>query len=202
MKPFINMEPFEINDTTTKNEELLMIDSTLGDGPAEHVMDYIISYTLRSVNNPNMPVFASYCRKILFKLIDIQDVGQEISNIQVWKQWRHTDLTAEFQIKDKYKTTTHALLIENKYYSCVSYKHGYYQTDLYKKAMLEFYANKTVELHFALITCIARRSDLFKMYDCVLPAGFKVFSIYDFIEDNQKDCESDIFNQFWLRSWS
>lgn len=31
-------------------EELFMLDSLESDGPAEIVMDYVISYTLRSVN--------------------------------------------------------------------------------------------------------------------------------------------------------
>lgn len=180
-----------------------MIDSTLGDGPAEHIMDYIISYTLRSVNNFKQPVFASYCRKILFMLLGLEDKGQCIQSVKVWKQWQFTDLTAEIIIKDENGISKHALLIENKYYSCVRQnKYGELQTDIYKQKMIEHYSGTDFNLHYALITGISRDSDSFSIYDCVHSSGFEVFSIYDFIETGQKDCESDIFNQFWLRSWS
>lgn len=186
-----------------KDEELLMIDSSLGDGPAEHVMDYIISYTLRSVNNTLKPTFASYCRKILFRLLDIEDRGQRIKPVKVWKQWHFTDLTAEIILEDGNVVSKHALLVENKYYSGVRRnRDGELQIDVYKRKMSEFYSDKDFELHYALITCVSREDDLFKNYDPVKSSGFKVFSIYDFIETGQKDCESDIFNQFWLRSWS
>ena len=39
------------------SKELLMVDSTSGDGKAEIVMDYIISYTLRACQNEDMPKF-------------------------------------------------------------------------------------------------------------------------------------------------
>ncbi|MBD5170416.1 MAG: hypothetical protein HDT07_00145 [Bacteroidales bacterium] len=185
------------------NETLLMIDSTLGDGPAEHVMDYIISYTLRSVNNSRQPVFASYCRRILFKLLNLVDKGQFIKSVKVWKQWQFTDLSAEIILEDETGISKHALLIENKYYSGVRLnKAGILQTDIYKHKMTQHYSGTDFNLHFALITGISRGSDLFRIYDCVQSSGFNVFSIYDFIESGQEDCESDIFNQFWLRSWS
>lgn len=190
-------------DQLEADETLLMIDSTLGDGPAEHVMDYIISYTLRSVNNSKQPVFASYCRKILFKLLDLEDKGQYIQPVKVWKQWQFTDLTAEITIEDETGISKHALLIENKYYSGVRQnKDGKLQTDIYKQRMTQHYSGTDFNLHYALITGISRSSDLFSIYDRVQSSGFKVFSIYDFIETGQEDCESDIFNQFWLRSWS
>ena len=190
-------------DQSEANETLLMIDSTLGDGPAEHMMDYIISYTLRSVNNTKQPVFASYCRKILFKLLDLEDKGQCIKSVKVWKQWQFTDLTAEITLEDETGISNHALLIENKYYSGVRLnKNGKPQTDIYKQKMIQHYSGTDFNLHFALITGISRSSDLFRIYDCAQSSGFNVFSIYDFIETEQKDCESDIFNQFWLRSWS
>lgn len=56
-----------------------MLDSTESDGPAEIVMDYILSYTLRSVNNNDTPIFAKYARSILFKLLEINDFGQIVS---------------------------------------------------------------------------------------------------------------------------
>ncbi len=190
-------------DQIDDNETLLMIDSTLGDGPAEHIMDYIISYTIRSVNNSNWPVFASYCRKILFKLLDFKDRGQCIKSVKVWKQWQFTDLTAEIIIEDETGISKHALLIENKYYSGIRQnKDGGLQTDIYKQKMIQHYSGTDFNLHYALITGISRKSDLFSIYDRVQSSGFNVFSIYDFIETGQKDCESDIFNQFWLRSWS
>ena len=58
-------------------EELLMLDSTNGDGKAEIVMDYIISYTLRSSVNSEMPQFKEAARFILFKLLNINDIERE-----------------------------------------------------------------------------------------------------------------------------
>ncbi|MDE6049640.1 MAG: hypothetical protein K2M52_02495 [Paramuribaculum sp.] len=191
------------NTPKSEEEELLMIDSSLGNGPAEHMMDYVISYTLRSFNNKKKPIFASYCRKILFKLLDLEDNGEEILSVKVWKQWKFTDLTAEITIKHASDEKKYALLIENKYYSTVRRNaRGELQTDVYKEIMEEHYRNKGFEMHYVLICCVTHSQELFKAYDCVKTSGYKVFSIYDFHETGQPDCESDIFNQFWLRSWS
>ena len=186
-----------------EEEVLLMVDSTMGDGPAEHMMDFVISYTLRSVNNKKMPLFAFYCRKILFKLLDVEDKGEEVVNVKVWKQWRHTDLTAEISVRQESGEKKYALLVENKYYSPLRVtSDGKSQTDKYKEFMEEHYRDKDFELRYALISCCSRSQDLFKSYEPVKTSGFRVFSIYDFHEAGQPDCESDIFNQFWLRSWS
>ena len=193
----------QTNSPRTEEEELLMVDSTLRDGPAEHMMDYVISYTLRSVNNASMPHFAFYCRKILFKLLDLEDRNEDVLSVKVWKQWRRTDLTAEIILHNDSGDKKYALLIENKYYSMVSRNsEGKLQTDVYKELMEEHYRNKDFELRYALISCYSHDQELFKAYDCVKASGYKVFSIYDFHETGQPDCESDIFNQFWLRSWS
>lgn len=68
-------------------DELFMLDSSESDGPAEIVMDYVISYTLRSANNIKMPILALYARSILFKLLELKDCGQIIERVEVWKQW-------------------------------------------------------------------------------------------------------------------
>ena len=181
-----------------------MIDSSLGDGPAEHIMDYVISYTLRSVNNKKMPHFASYCRRILFQLLGEEDKGEDIVDVRVWKQWKFTDLTAEIILKDALsRERKFALLVENKYYSPVRRnRDGKLQTDIYKERMEDHYRDTDFQLRYALISCCSHSQDVFKSYDCVKASGYKVFSIYDVHETGQPDCESDIFNQFWLRSWS
>lgn len=50
------------------SEELFMLDSSKTDGSAETVMDYVLSYTLRSVNNSKHPGFSKYARKCYLNL--------------------------------------------------------------------------------------------------------------------------------------
>lgn len=177
--------------------ELLMIDSTSGDGKAEIVMDYIISYTLRSSVNSNMPKFKLASRAILFKLIDIPDNGQEIMSVKVWKQWRKIDLTVEVVLSLNGEKRQYALLIEDKYYTAPHDN----QLARYKEVFDAFYSDG-YEKRYLLITAIYRTDNNFeKFYSNVERDGFTALSLKELIAENQEPTESDIFNQFWLADW-
>ena len=185
-----------------------MLDSSESDGPAEIVMDYVISYTLRSANNIKMPILALYARSILFKLLELKDCGQIIERVEVWKQWgeghKKMDLTVEVDLSENGIKSKHALLIEDKYYSGIRYDRNLqeYQIQTYKRIFDNFYSNEPVISHYWVISCISPSDQKFRyLYGGVNQYGFKAISICDLVQGVKEDCESDIFNQFFLRDW-
>ena len=179
------------------SKELLMVDSTSGDGNAEIVMDYIISYTLRACQNEDMPKLKKASRSILFKLIGIEDTGQEIANVKVWKQWQQIDLTVEVTLSMNGVAKKYAILIEDKYYTAPHNN----QLARYKEIFNSHY-DADVEKRYVLITAIYRTDENFdKCYANVTQDGFTVFSLKELLATNQEYTESDIFNQFWLEDW-
>lgn len=181
-------------------EELLMLDSSSSDGHAESVMDYIISYTLRSAAQNKMPKFQKAARAILFKLIETVDRNQEIKSVKVWKQWQRIDLTVEVVLSENGQDSKHVILIEDKYYSAPHDN----QLSRYKELFDDYYKNEDVIKHYALITAIYRndsRGDFARCYDDVESSGYKVYSLGELLDEEQKETESDIFNQFWLADW-
>lgn len=189
-------------------EELFMLDSSESDGAAEIVMDYVLSYTLRSVNNSKKPLFAQYARKILFRLLELEDLGQIVQSVKVWKQWgeghKRIDLTIEVELSGQGKISKHAILIEDKYYSGIRYDDSRqeYQIQTYKRIFDNFYKGKEIICHYWVISCISKSDSKFnQLYDFVKDYGFKTLSIYQLVEDIKEECESDIFNQFFLTGW-
>ncbi|MDE6174136.1 MAG: PD-(D/E)XK nuclease family protein [Duncaniella sp.] len=179
------------------SKELLMVDSTSVDGKAEFVMDYIISYTLRSCQNEDMPKFRMASRAILFNLLGIEDDGQEIVSVKVWKQWRQIDLTVEVILSMNGEDKKYAILIEDKYYTAPHNN----QLARYKEIFNSHY-DADVEKRYVLITAIYRDDENFdKCYANVTQDGFTVFSLKELLAANQGNTESDIFNQFWLGDW-
>lgn len=177
-----------------------MCDSSSNAGHAETVMDYIISYTLRSAAQNKKPEFRKAARSILFKLIETEDLGQQIVSIDVWKQWCRTDLTVEVVLSENNQTKKHVILIENKYYTAPHDN----QLSRYKEVFDGFYHDDGYIRHYALITAIYRddaRGDFNRCYGNVEDEGYKVYSLCELLAENQKETESDIFNQFWLTDW-
>lgn len=187
---------------------LLMSDSSESDGSAETVMDYVISYTLRSVNNYEFPIFSRHARNILFKLLELEDENQEITRIEVWKQWgekrKRMDLCVEVDLIHQGETYHHALLIEDKYYSGIRYDDelGEFQIETYKRIFDSYYTNMNVIKHYWVISCISENDEKFDLfYGHVGKYNFKACSIYTLVNDIQEECESDLFNQFFLTGW-
>lgn len=174
-----------------------MLDSTNGDGKAEIVMDYVISYTLRSSVNSDMPEFKKAARAILFRLLNINDMGQKIVSVKVWKQWRQIDLTVEAILSENGTEKKYAILIEDKYYTAPHDN----QLSRYKEIFDSHYLAE-FEKRYVLITAIYRADKNFdRCYSNVVQDGFTVYSLNELLPDNQEKTESDVFNQFWLADW-
>lgn len=204
-------------------DSLLMCDNTEGDGKAEIVMDYIMSYSLRYAEDKhkqdNKSILFQYCRYMLGKLLGITiDSSTRVTSVKVWKEWHHMDLCAEVKLKRKGREEYYALLIENKYYSPLHYKkdaNGNWrnQVDVYKEIFESHYNSlsdkKKWNLKYALVSCFDSSDEKIHMYDEALKYGFRVLGFYDIIDENCKnkatgsysDSESEIFNEFWLRKW-
>lgn len=186
-----------------------MVDETESDGHVEPIIDYVISWCLRRADvrcKDEKPILYSHCRFMLGKLLSIEDTDDVIfSNIKVWKQWNKIDLRVEVDVEQRGKITKHALLIENKYYS---HLHDATDDDGEKRNQLEVYKKKfdahyntqseTWQKHYALITCIERNNSKFEQYRIAEKFDFNLFSFYDLLE-NDKQTESDLFNEFWYR---
>ena len=190
----------------------LMIDDSENDGKAEIVMDYVLSWCLRraSVICANeKPVLYKYCRNMLGILLQINiDDSIIFKSVKVWKEEFRIDLWVEVVIEKENKEEKHAILIENKYYSGLhetrdkdkKYRN---QLEVYKRRFNEYYDNlsEVYELHYVLITCIARNDPKFKIYDIEKSFGFSIFSFYELLgeEREYEESESDLFNEFWIR---
>ena len=193
----------------------LMKDSSEVDGHAEAVMDYVLSWCLRwsETKYKNIrPTLHRYCQYMLFKLIEKNaDDNIIVDNVDVWKQSQKIDLWVETKLIVNGIEELHSVLIENKYYSGIHLSadtDGAYrsQLEVYKKKFEAHYADKSFfNLHFAVITCMERDDENFTTtYDEseVERLGFKLYSFDDMLDDSINiDTESDIFNEFWLRSW-
>ena len=192
-------------------DSFLMCDSTEGDGKAEVVMDYVMSFSLRHAVDKYLiekPMLCRYCRYMLGVLLDGLSITDEtkIESVEVWKEWQYMDLVVE-AIVDNQK---YALLIENKYYSKLREN----QLVDYKRKFDEYYDNKDVYVskenrRYKLVTC-HDEDKIEQFYGSEVKKtkegnkeGFKILTFYDLLpnEDVYEDTESEIFNEFWLRKW-
>lgn len=187
----------------------LMMDSSEGGvkSKTEGVLDYILSWSLRNSTKDvkeSKPILYDYCLYMLCKLLDIEDYKNvEIVNIKVYKQWKNIDLLSEVEITNNGTEEKHVIVIEDKIYSSISGD----QLERYKQIAESYYNNgNNWILHFALVAGGFERSDpKIHMYDHALEVGYKVLSFDEMVHPdgyvNNIDTESDIFNEFWLRSW-
>lgn len=179
----------------------LMEDDSEKDGRPELVMDYIISWTLRRADvkcSIEKPILYRYCREIMAKLLDISlDNNILFEQVKVWKQEQDIDLWVELQINRNGICQQHAILIEDKFYSKLRFN----QLENYKERFDAHYATQTDEWHrhYVLITRIERNDSKFEEYYGKAPSlGYMLLSFYEIFGKNHKECESDIFNEFWL----
>ena len=186
-----------------------MVDETESDGHVEPIIDYVISWCLRRADvrcKDEKPILYSHCRFMLGKLLGKKNIDNVIfSNVKVWKQDQYIDLWVEVDVEQMGKITKHTLLIENKYYTGL---HDATDDDGEKRNQLEVYKKKfdahynsqseTWQKHYALITCLERNNSKFEQYRIAEKFDFNLFSFYDLLE-NDKQTESDLFNEFWYR---
>lgn len=195
-------------------ESVFMCDSTEGNGKAEIVMDYVMSYSLRHAENKYLiekPMLWRYCRYMLSTLLGVPiNDKTNVKSVQVWREWQYMDLCVE-AIIDGHK---YALLIENKYYSALREN----QLVDYKQKFDAFYDIRgdvsKDNRRYKLVSC-HETEDMKAIYEKEVnktksgeEKGFEMLSFYDllpkaFLHDNDlyEDTESEIFNEFWLRHW-
>lgn len=180
-----------------------MADSTEGkDGAKEVIMDYVISWTLRRAQNScayDKPILYRYCRKFLGYLLGIELKDSDVVKVETWKQEYRIDLWVWVSVNG----VEYDILIEDKYYSGLHDD----QLERYKELFdewLQSHRPKSKSLYW-LLTCHER--GLTDIYDSAEKYGFCVGFWDDMIstmgceDDDAQDSESDIFNEFWLRSW-
>lgn len=201
------------------NTELpsFMVDSTLTDGRAETIIDFMLSWCIRCADVKykveEYKILHHYCRNILSTLLAYKTVSNDVQfqNIQVWKGDQHIDLWVELEMKEKDQIAKHAILIEDKYYGGLrqckdddgTYKN---QLEVYKKRFDAHYAkdkNEQWTLHYALITCIKKNDSKFEIYNAADDLKFKKFYIKELLDEANNNnpilTESDIFNEFWFK---
>lgn len=189
----------------------LMVDSSDYDGHAEDVMDYVVSWCIRRSQKDltDKPILLDYCKFMVCRLLDIEDYKSvEVYSVKTWKQWEHTDLVADIELRINHGSMEkHSILIEDKYYSPLhdaTDEDGQRRNQLlvYKKKFDRYYTqNGDWHLHYALLSCMDPNDEKIHQYDIAKDYGFKVFAWGDLIpkEANLKPTESDIYNEFWLR---
>lgn len=191
-------------------KSFLMCDGTEGNGKAEIVMDYIMSYSLRHAANEYFnkdSKLCQYCRYMLGKLIDFKITNTtNVKSVKIWKEWQYIDLCVEVVITDGKKNKKFALLIENKYYSLLHDN----QLSRYKAIFDKYYNEKEWNRVYKMVTCNEKK-DIKRLYgkELAKTPAFKALSFYDLLTKKYwhadtkiyEDTESDIFNEFWLRYW-
>lgn len=192
----------------------LMLDDSESDGPAEPVMDYVISWCVRWAQkdlSSEKPILHRQCKKLLCRLLGFDtDENIEFNKVKVWKQCKRIDLWIELCLTHNGIHENHAILVEDKYYSkqhLVKDSDGIYRNQLivYKKKFDEYYDSNKLDYlcHYALVTCIKRDDPKFdEFYGCVeKEEKYKDYIVMDYYElrgDCTEETESDIYNEFWL----
>ena len=183
-------------------ESLLLSDSGKK-GKKEAMMSYVLAWTLKrssSIYSYEKVVLYGYCREILFKLLERPDDKQTIvGSVETWLEWNNIDVHANIELKINGISQWHAVLIENKVYTPTHDN----QLERYRLIFDEVYRDgefKEENRHYVLITCKESPSE--KLREDCLNSGFRCIPILDlFPNDRGKDSESDLFNEFWLRTW-
>lgn len=201
-------------------DSLLMCDSTEGDGKAEIVMDYVMSYSLRHAIDKYLnekPILCQYCRYMLGTLLGIHiNEHTNVESVKVWKEWQYMDLCVEANIKAGGDSHTYALLIENKYYTGLRGN----QLEDYKKKFDDYYTKKNLSYEYRryrLVSCIEEKEKVEAIYGIKVSKypekedqdDFLALPFYHLLpakywhEDKKayEDTESEVFNEFWLRKW-
>ena len=195
-----------------------MIDSTLTDGRAETIIDFMLSWCIRCASIEykveEYKIFHNYCRNILANLLGIKKINDDIQfqNIQVWKGCQYIDLWVELEVKENEQINKHAILIEDKYYGPLRQckdDDGEYKNQLlvYKKRFDAHYDNgenkkMSWKKHYALVTCIKKEDKKFAIYDIPKSWKYDKYYIKDLLGSKKNEyqlSENEIFNEFWFR---
>lgn len=193
----------------TSQVSMLMKDDSESTSGRETILDYELSWVLRMAAEPSCPpLLKRQCRHILLTLINEKDSNDEILEVKTWKQWNNVDLIADIYVKKNGVTELHVLLVEDKAYTSMKenqrddypiiVREAYDTYECYKQ-----YRGKYI-LHPVLITCFEADSPGYnKLSNFIansLNEKWSIFSVGN-LPDGKELTESDLFNEFWLKSW-
>lgn len=188
-------------DNTISDDVLFMADSTDGkDGAKEVIMDYVISWTLRRAQNccsGEKPILYRYCRNFLGFLLKRKLKDSDIVLVKTWKQENWIDLWVWVSANG----VEYDILIEDKYYSRLRNN----QLSRYKLYFDDWLDQnrRHSNRRYWLLTCLDRPKTT--IYNSAKRDGFTISSWDDMKEalgggeTIVNECESDIFNEFWLK---
>lgn len=178
-----------------------MKDSSEGDSRKETMIDFILSWTLRRAMQQyceEKTTLYQYCRKILGKLIGIEMTDNvQVISVETWKQWKYIDLWANIRIARNGKEEFHAVLIENKAYTPTHHNQLARYKTIFDQVCEEHMPD--AKRHYILITALDEMPAMLKN-ECE-ENDYDSFCLGDLNDYEQKDSESDLFNEFWLRYW-
>lgn len=189
----------------------LMIDNSNSDHGKEAILDYEISWVLRTAADKeakeNKPRLHSQCMHILCKLLGLNDVQNiDVTEVKVWKQWERIDVFSTIKLKNSGKEENYALLIEDKAYTSMKE----HQRDIYPKIAREWCDSenewKDCKLRLCAITISDCGTDGYNVLSDFCKQSTE-WEWHTFSVGELPDCsadeftESDLFNEFWLSYW-
>lgn len=185
-------------------ESFFMLDQSKGSHGIEKLIDYQLSWVMRIPANPNIkkqkPILYKNCRSILFQLMGCDDHNQLVKSVAVKKQWKRIDLIAEVVIEKDNIEKNYVIVQEHKAYTPIHDN----QLVRYKTIIDEHYDSKQwgEERVFNVFTIAEPNTNLYhKIETACQDAGWKLICYEDLQFPIKPDTESDLFNEFWLRSW-
>ena len=188
---------------------LFMHDDSEGHYGKEAMLDYQMSWVMRVAANKAIleknPTLHKRCTDILLKLIGKSGCNDiEIISVDVWKQWQRIDVSANVIIKCNGKDEKHLVVLEDKAYTMI---HGD-QLNRYETIINETYNKndylKDFEKHFWVITFFSESEEGYSAlnwYCKDAKADWGLLSFEQVIDDDYTPTGSDLFDDFWIKSW-
>lgn len=184
-----------------EKKSLLMRDSSEGDSQKETMIDFILSWTLRRAMqkySDEMPILHHYCNNILCKLIGITITDDtQVLAVETWKQWKYIDLWVNIKLIRDGNEEFHAVLIENKAYTPTHHNQLARYKVIFDQVCDEYMPD--ANRHYILITALDKMP--ITLAEECKDNGYTPFCLGDLNDYEQRDSESDLFNEFWLRYW-
>lgn len=195
--------------TIEKNKSFFMMDSSEGNANKEAIMDFVVSWTLRmAVDHKKIkrPILHECSRNLLFKLIGKQNFKKtRVVKVETWKQYRKIDLWVRIILEENGVCEQHDVLIEDKVYSKLRDK----QLSDIRSAFDKYLDEEQIitERHYILLTCMESYDANINQYSKASDDGFTLIPwdelmVAMFAGRKPMYSESEIFNEFWVKSWN
>ena len=195
--------------TIEKNKSFFMMDSSEGNANKEAIMDFVVSWTLRmAVDHKKIkrPILHECSRNLLFKLIGKQNFKKtRVVKVETWKQYRKIDLWVRIILEENGVCEQHDVLIEDKVYSKLRDK----QLSDIRSAFDKYLDEEQIitERHYILLTCMESYDANIIQYSKASDDGFTLIPwdelmVAMFAGRKPMYSESEIFNEFWVKSWN